>query len=249
MTLRILRRAVALAFELITSIVRYWLMRFRGPLTLERRARWVQQTCIRVLRSMEIRCQVEGPIPARGLVVSNHLSYLDIVVLSAAMPCFFVAKTEIGAWPYFGRAAQVGGTLFIDRNSLASAQRVADTISERLQLPIPVLFFPEATSTDGTMLRFHSRLFEPAVAAGAPITAASIRYVASDGIPERELCWFGDDSFGTHLLKTLKIPEFHAQLRFGEPRTYSHRRIAADETFEEIAAMRDNPRADLMQSA
>ena len=91
------------------------------------------------------------------LVVANHLSYLDIVILSAAMPCFFVAKAEIDKWPYFGKAARVGGTMFIDRSSLASAERVAAMIGERLKLPVPVLFFPEGTSTDGTMLRFHSQ--------------------------------------------------------------------------------------------
>jgi 1-acyl-sn-glycerol-3-phosphate acyltransferase len=239
MSLRFIRRAVALGYVLIASIASFWLMRLTGPRTLERRARWVQETCIRVLRSMDIRCDVEGPIPTRGVVVANHLSYLDIVILSAAMPCFFVAKFEIGQWPYFGRAARVGGTIFLDRSSLASAEKVAAIISERLKLPIPVLFFPEGTSTDGTMLRFRSRLFEPAIVAGAPITAASIRYVVNDGIPERELCWFGDDSFGPHLLKTLNTPEFRAELRFGEPRVYSDRRMAADETFAEIAAMRE----------
>lgn len=249
MSLRLIRRAVTLAFELITSIFGFWLMRLGGPLTLERRALWLHETCIRVLRTMEIRCDVEGEIPTHGLVVSNHLSYLDIVVLSAAMPCFFVAKTEIGGWPYFGRAAQVGGTLFIDRKSLSSAERVARTISERLKLPIPLLLFPEGTSTDGTMLRFHTRLFQPAVAAGAPVTAASIRYVASDGIPERELCWFGDGSFGPHLLKTLNMPSFHAELRFGEPRVYRHRRIAAVETHDEIAAIREQTHSEMLQPA
>lgn len=246
MTRLMIRRAVALAFVLIISIVRFWLMRLSGPRTLERRARWVQDTCIRVLRSMDIQSKAEGEIPTHGLVVSNHLSYLDIVVLSAAMPCFFIAKSEISEWPYFGKAARVGGTLFIDRSSLSSAGRVATMISERLSVPIPVLFFPEGTSTDGTLLRFHSRLFEPAIAAGAPVTAVSIRYVARDGSPERELCWFGDDSFGPHLLKTLKSPGFHAELSFGKPRVYEHRRTAAKETFAEIAALREERELEML---
>ena len=105
MNLRLLRRAVALALVLSAAILRYWKLRIRGPLTLDRRALWLQDTCVRVLRSMEIRSEVEGEIPKRGLVVANHLSYLDIVILSAAMPCFFVAKSEVGEWFYFGRAA------------------------------------------------------------------------------------------------------------------------------------------------
>ena len=84
------------------SIVRFWLLRMRGPLTLERRALWVQQTCLGILNVMGIRPNIEGTPPTHGLVVSNHLSYIDILVLSAAMPCFFVAKIEIGGWPFFG---------------------------------------------------------------------------------------------------------------------------------------------------
>lgn len=249
MKLRMIRRAVALALVLIRSIFRFWLMRVRGPLTLQRRARWVQETCLGVLRSMDIQCHVAGNVPTHGVVVANHLSYLDIVFLSAAMPCFFVAKAEIDRWPYFGKAARVGGTMFIDRGNLASAERVAAVISERLKLPVPILFFPEGTSTGGTMLPFHSRLFEPAIVAGAPITAASICYVTSDGRPESELCWFGDDAFGPHLFKTLNAPGFRAELRFGSPRIYPHRKVAAEETFAEIAAMRSHERAEKLQPA
>ena len=239
MNARLIRRAAALAVVLVASMLRYWMMRLRANCSLEERTAWLQQTCKRVLRSIEVECEVEGRIPTGGLVVSNHLSYLDIVVLSAAMPCIFVAKAEIDAWPYFGKAARVGGTLFIDRSKLASAERVAALIGERLKLPIPVLFFPEGTSTNGSMLRFHSRLYEPAVRAGAPITAAAVRYVIEDGTPERELCWYGDEAFGPHMLKTLRTAGFRAQLRFGDPHVYPHRRVAADETFAEIFAMRE----------
>jgi 1-acyl-sn-glycerol-3-phosphate acyltransferase len=239
MSLRACRRAVALAFVLVWCIFRFWLMRLSGPRTLERRAVWLQKTCVEILRSLEIRHCVEGQTPREGLVVSNHLSYLDIVILSAAMPCFFVSKAEIDNWPFFGKAARTGGTLFIDRSSLASAEKVAAMIGERLKLSVPVLLFPEGTSTDGTsVLRFHSRLFEPAIAAGAPITAASVRYVVEDGTPERELCWYGDETFVTHLVKTLNSATISAVVRFGEPHRYEHRRLAADQTHDEVAAMR-----------
>jgi 1-acyl-sn-glycerol-3-phosphate acyltransferase len=242
-----MRRAAALMFVLIASIARFWVLRARGKLSLERRALWLQETCARVLRSIDIEYHVAGEVPTHGVVVANHLSYLDVVFLSAAMPCFFVAKAEIGRWPYFGKAARVGGTIFIDRGNLASAERVAAIIGERLELPIPVLFFPEGTSTDGTMLRFHSRLFEPAIAACAPITAASIRYVTSDGRPERDLCWYGNDAFAPHLLRTLNAAGFRAELRFGCPRIYSHRKAAAQQTFEEIGGMRAREDAEVLQ--
>jgi 1-acyl-sn-glycerol-3-phosphate acyltransferase len=182
---------------------------------------------------------VYGPVPSRGLVVANHLSYLDIAIVSAAMPCFFVSKTEVGRWPYFGRAARTGGTIFIDRSSRASTTEVAQQISERLRLQIPVLLFPEGTSSDGSqVLRFHSSLFEPAVAAAAPVTAAAVRYVLEDGSAERELCWFDDALFLPHLWKALGTAGLSAEVRFGEPRVYPDRRTAAEATHDEIAAMR-----------
>lgn len=211
----------------------------RGPLTLEQRAEWLQCASRLVLASLSIRSQVEGTPPTRGVVVANHLSYLDIAILSAEMKCFFVAKAEISKWPYFGEAARSGGTLFIDRASLASAEVVAAEILQRLSLPAPILFFPEGTSSDGSsVLRFHSRLFEPAIVAQAPVTAASIRYAPGDGRAEREICWFGDEEFLPHLWKTLGSAGFTAEVHFGEPQVYADRRVAAQTTRDEIVAMR-----------
>lgn len=232
-------RAVALGIALATIVLRYWLIRVRGPLSFERRALWLHGACSVVLRSLGIRCHVMGQPSRRGVVVSNHLSYLDILILSAAMPCFFVAKREIARWPYFGWAARAGGTLFLDRSSHASALRVAAGIAERLALPIPVLFFPEGTSTDGrSVLRFHSWLFEPSVRARATVTPAAVRYVLADGSAESDLCWFGDAPFLPHLWRTLGTAGFTAEVKFGEPRVFADRRTAARETHAEITAMR-----------
>ncbi|MFZ0743196.1 MAG: lysophospholipid acyltransferase family protein [Terracidiphilus sp.] len=231
---------MALAFALVLCILRYWLLRLRGPITMEHRALWVQASCRGILAGLGIQYRVVGHPPSRGLVVSNHLSYLDILIFSAAMPCFFVAKIEIDKWPFFGKAARTGGTIFLDRSSLASAMSVADQMSERLKLPIPVLLFPEGTSTDGSeVLPFHPRLIDPATASGVPITAAAIRYEIEGGIEERELCWFGDTEFVPHLLKALGTPGFCAEVTFGEPRVYPDRRTAADATHAEITNMRD----------
>jgi 1-acyl-sn-glycerol-3-phosphate acyltransferase len=172
-------------------------------------------------------------------VVSNHLSYLDIVIISSVMPCFFVSKSEIRRWPYFGEAARTGGTIFIDRKSRASTVEVGVQIGERLKLPIPVLLFPEGTSTDGAqVLRFHSSLFEPAVAAGASIAAAAVRYGLEGRRQERDLCWFDDTAFLPHLWKTLGAEGFSAVVTFGEPRQYPDRRTAADATHDEVVGMR-----------
>jgi len=236
---RAARRAVALGIALFRCILLYWWRRLRGPLTLERRALWLQAACQLILSSLEIEYRFDGTPPKRGLIVANHLSYLDILILSAMTPCFFVAKAEIASWPYFGEAARSGGTIFIDRGSLASAEKVAALIAERLLLPVPTLFFPEGTSSDGSSVsRFHTRLFEPAIRAGMPITAAAIRYKLIGGAAERELCWFGDDPFLPHLWKTLGVEGFIAHVYFGESKLYFDRRAAASSSRQEIVAMR-----------
>ncbi|MBV9726840.1 MAG: 1-acyl-sn-glycerol-3-phosphate acyltransferase [Gammaproteobacteria bacterium] len=150
-----------------------------------------------------------------------------------------MAKAEIARWPYFGKAACTGQTIFIDRQSRASTVEVARLISERLNLPVPILLFPEGTSTDGSsVLRFHSSLFEPAVASSAPVTPAAVRYLLHDGHSERDLCWFDDALFLPHVWKTLGVSGFSAEVTFAEPRVYSDRRTAALSSHDEVTAMR-----------
>ncbi len=209
-----------------------------------RRALWLQSCCRSVLASLGIRFHVQGAPPVVGLLVSNHLSYLDILIYGAALPCVFVSKAEVARWPFFGFTASQSGTIFIDRTSRASTQAVAQEIARRIAGPlsssIPILVFPEGTSTDGSEVhRFHSGLFEPAAASGAPVTAAAVRYVLEGGVPERELCWYGDEGFLPHLWKALAVPGFMAEVRFSQPRIYADRRVAARETHAEVAAMRE----------
>ena len=245
MIFRTIRRAVALVLALAFCIFRYWLIRMRGPLPMKRRAEWAQYTAKAIMAGVGIHYRVEGTPPTHGLVVSNHLSYLDVLILSAAMPCFFVAKIEIGGWPIFGWSAHVSGTIFLDRTSKESAMSVADQMVERLKQPIPVLLFPEGTSTDGSqVIPFHPRLIDPATSTGTQITTAAVRYVVKDGTPEKELCWYGDETFTTHLLKVLGVAGFSAVVRFGQPRVYDDRRTAADATHDEIAAMREEMMRD-----
>lgn len=250
MRLRAFRRAVALAFSLAGCILSWWLVRLSGRVTLVQRAQWLHRACARVLRAFGIKVEVQGAPPRSGLVVANHLSYLDIMIFGAVMPCFFVAKAEVAAWPYFGKAARTGASIFIDRRSRASTIEVADRIAERLNLPMPVLLFPEGTSTDGSkVLRFHSSLFEPAVRISSPITAAAVRYVFHDGSRERDLCWYDEALFLPHLWKTLGVSGFSAKVRFGEPQMYLDRRSAADATHDEVATMREGARPDMVPAA
>jgi 1-acyl-sn-glycerol-3-phosphate acyltransferase len=239
MSFRAFRRAVALGLALIYCFLRALLSRLTGPDTLESRAQWNHSSAIWVIHLLGIRLQITGKPPERGLLVSNHLSYLEVLVFGAALPCYLVSKAEISRWPFFGFLARAGGTIFVDRSSRASAEEVTEQIAERLKGPVPVLFFPEGTSTDGTqLLPFHSRFYTPAVDAGVPVTAAAVRYVPDDGSPESDLCWYGKASFLSHILKALGAASFTAEITFGEPRIYTNRRTAADQTHAEIEAMR-----------
>jgi len=239
MSLRATRRAVTLGLALIYCLIRSIFSRLTGPDTIERRAQWNHSSALMVARILGVRMKITGNPPTSGLLVANHISYLEVLAFGAALPCCLVSKAEIGRWPFFGWLARAGGTLFVDRSSRASAEAVTRQVAERLKGTVPVLFFPEGTSTDGSkLLRFHSRLFTPAVNAGIPVTAASVRYVPDDGSPERELCWYGDQAFLPRIWKTLGGPDFVAEIQFGEPRIYATRRIAADATHEEIEAMR-----------
>ncbi len=240
MSIRAARRALTLGLLLVYCLFRSLLSRLIRPDTLERRAQWNHSSAILVLAVLGIRLKVTGKPPARGLVVSNHLSYLEVLVYGAALRCCLVSKAEISRWPFFGPLARAGGTLFVDRASRASAIAVTEQIAERLRGTVPVLFFPEGTSTDGSrLLRFRSRLFTPAVDAGVPVTAAAVRYVTDDGTPERELCWFDDAAFLPHVWEVLRGPNFTAEVHFGEPQVYTDRRTAADATQAEVQAMRE----------
>jgi 1-acyl-sn-glycerol-3-phosphate acyltransferase len=248
MKIRAFRRAVALGFTLALCMVRYWLLRLRGPLSMDERGLYGHSCGQPLMSALGIRLRYSGELPAGGLVVSNHLSYIDVLIYGAIIPCFFVAKAEISGWPFFGMFARSGGTLFVDRSSRASAEQVSREIAERLEGTVPVLMFPEGTSTDGSrLLRFRSRLFTPAIEGGAPVTAAAIRYVIEDGTPERELCWFGDDAFLPHLWKALGTAGFTAEVTFGEPRVYTSRRAAADATQAEVEAMRSQEVQEVLE--
>lgn len=240
MIVRAIRRAITLAIVLHYRVLVFWWMRLQGRPTLESRALWTQYSCRQILASLGITRTVIGTPPAQGLVVANHLSYLDILILSASMPCTFVSKMEIGSWPFFGMTARLGGTIFLDRASRSSAEKVADIMARRFKHQVPVLLFPEGTSTDGSeVLRFHSRLIDPATATGTPITAAALSYQIQGGIPERELCWFGDTTFLPHLWRTLKTRGFSTRVEFCPTAVYHDRRVAADTTHKQITAIRE----------
>lgn len=213
----------------------------RRPVTQQQRAEWMHFCGLIVLKAIGIQYRVEGEIPAGAvLIAANHLSYLDIVIFSAAVPSLFVAKDEIASWPAFGTLSRLGGTIYVDRESRLSAWDAAETMALRLAENVPVLFFPEGTSTDGSeVLRFHSTLFEAAVESGLPVVPAAVFYEPVGGAAqERDLCWFGDDLFLSHLKQVLELDGFLAVVRFGDAEVFPDRRAAAWRSHDAVARLR-----------
>jgi 1-acyl-sn-glycerol-3-phosphate acyltransferase len=194
-----------------------------------------------------MRLECRGLRPTQGLICSNHLSYLDILVYAAATPCVFVAKREVRLWPAFGILARCGGTIFVNRQSRTGTGEVTRQIGAVLEAGVPVLLFPEGTSTDGSQVeRFHPTLLAPAAERGAEITAAAIGYRAR-GVEERDLCWFGDAPFLPHLLRTLSREDVLAKVEFFPDRNvYSDRKTAALELREQANAMRKRMKREIV---
>ena len=114
-----------------------------------KRALWLQRTARHVGRIFRLEIQSVGAIPARGLLICNHVSYVDILVLVSLTPAVFVAKHEVKSWPVMGILAQLGGTVFIDRQRRTHVGEVNNEIQSALDDGALVIVFPEGTSSDG----------------------------------------------------------------------------------------------------
>jgi lyso-ornithine lipid O-acyltransferase len=228
-----------LVVSLCQCVASSMVLRLRGKPSAGGRAEWLYRSCRMVLRRVGFELCIIGKPPANGMIASNHLSYLDILFYGASVPCVFISKIEVRSWPLLGLLAALGGTVFIDRKSAASTAEAARRIEALLRAGVPVLVFPEGTSSDGRgVLRFHPSLFEPAVLVGDQVTAAAIGYSAA-GATERDLCYYGEISFAPHLLETLQLPEILATLRFDSPGTiYGDRKQAAALTREAVVGLR-----------
>ena len=222
------------------------------PETRQQRADWLHQFCARALKGMGITVSVHGRFPARGSVISNHLSYLDIVVLASLHRCVFVSKAEIAKMPVLGWMTTNAGTVFVERGRGGSAMKASSAMQQAMDDGLPVVFFPEGTTTNGeAMKKFHSGLLGQALLANAPITPAFLRYSLVEthktgkndpGVSVSEdVCW-GDKPMLEHIWVFLGLRGVHAEVRFGSaPIAFSSaarfRKAAAVEAEAAVAAL------------
>ena len=169
-----------------------------------------------LVRICGARVVVEGePIPRdlRGtgigragsgrLVLSNHVSWIDVFAINAATPCRFVAKSEIGEWPLLGPLVTRSGTLYIERGRRHAVAAMNHLVRDHLKAGETVALFPEGTTTDGgTLLRFHSNLLAPAVEIGAPVWPLALRYT-EEGMRSEAAAFVGEMSILTSLVRIL----------------------------------------------
>lgn len=175
--------------------------------------RYVQYFCRQLTKVFNIEVQIHGVIPEQpALWVSNHVSWLDIAVLGSGTRVFFLAKAEIEKWPLLGKLAKGGGTLFIKRGS-GDSIKIREQITSFLKQDIPVLFFPEATTSDGTKIKkIHGRLLGAAIEAKRPVQICLICYVNQQGELDTIAPYIGDIGFMEHVKNVLEMPKVTAHL-------------------------------------
>ncbi len=163
----------------------------------------------------------DGPIPRAGpfVLVTNHLSYLDVIILAQLVGAVFVAKREVRSWPVWGVLSRAMGTIYIDRKRRRDTLRVSDAIDRALRRGDNVVIFPEGTSTDGSAVApFRSSLLEAATRTGWPVHYASLSYRTRPDDPPARLavCWWGDMEFAPHFWTLCGIAQIEASVRFGD---------------------------------
>jgi len=170
------------------------------------RERLVRRWSARLLGICRVRVErARGPAALdHALVVANHISWLDIFVINATLPCRFVAKAEIRAWPVLGWLVAQAGTVFIARGNRRELRHIFKGLVDALDQRQRVAFFPEGTTaSQGQLLPFHANLFEAAIDAAVPVQPCALSYLDVRGGWHAAVDYTGDTSFVDSILRVL----------------------------------------------
>ena len=250
------RSGVASATRYTSRLTRAWrLMRvaahfvqaagvagFGYPLMKPARRRLaLQRWSAKLVRHLAGRLTVHGEPPrhheAPFMLVANHVSWLDIFVINAAVPTRFVAKSEVRAWPLVGWLCVKADTLFIERECRRDLARLDELIVDTLRESASMGVFLEGTTTDGReVLPFHSSLLRPAQQVNVPVYPVAIQYRRSDGSLCTEAAYDGDKSALDTLRLMLTQREIHVHVHFLPPLAAAgvHRKVLARQARESI---------------
>ena len=210
---RLLRLLGHIALGLVTVLLRF------PRLSPQQQGMRVQAWAMALLGHLGIALQVRGPVPRQGpvLLVANHLSWLDIVVIHAAGHCRFVSKSDVQGWPLIGALATAAGTLYIERSTRRDALRVVHQMADALRAGEVLAVFPEGTTGDGrTLLPFHANLLQAAVSAPAPVQPVGLRFIdAATGDTTCAPSYIGDETLVGSIWRTLCADSIEAVVHFG----------------------------------
>lgn len=172
-----------------------------------------QRTARALLSAHGVEIACTGPLPtAPAIMVTNHVSYLDPLVIAALAPCIAVAKGEIRGWPLFGAGLRALGVVFVRRGDVHSGAVALRRLWRALDRGAMVLNFPEGTTSDGRDVGpFHRGVFGLAAMAGVQIVPGSVSY-DDDRVP-----WFGGETLAPHYRRLSRASGLRARIRFGEP--------------------------------
>jgi 1-acyl-sn-glycerol-3-phosphate acyltransferase len=199
-----------------------WIAAVRLPrLQPSQQTAQVQAWALAFLSHAGIALEIRGQPPVSGpvLLVSNHISWLDIPVMHAARHCRFVSKSDIQDWPLIGILAAAAGTLYIERSSRRDAMRMVHLMKDALQANEVLAVFPEGTTGDGRLLlAFHANLLQAAVSADAPAQPVGLRFVdKASGLTSHAPNYTGDDSLLGSIWRTVCAPSLVAVVHYGTP--------------------------------
>jgi 1-acyl-sn-glycerol-3-phosphate acyltransferase len=237
---RVVLRGAGTIVVLISGLVLLLMLRFVERPIFGLKRPWTPAITMVVCRLslliMGLRLSVFGtPIAGSGAMVANHSSWLDILVLNACNRIFFVAKSEVAGWPGIGFLARATGTVFIRRRG-RDARVHRNIVKARLRAGQRLLFFPEGTSTDGSLvLPFKSTLFaaffEPTLQPLFGIQPVTVVYRSPRDEQPGFYGWWGDMALGPHLLQVLAARRqgtvslsYHAPLKL---RDFKDRKVLA----------------------
>lgn len=199
---------------LLLSLVMALLQKLTARSMGSERQRWARWWMRGLLRVLPLRVKCHG-LPATGtrLLISNHVSWLDIILIGAHTPVHFLSKAEVRDWPVIGWLASAAGTLFIQRGQTGGTS-LQTQLTNALQQGHSLVIFAEGTTTAGDQLRtFHGRLLSCAIDSATPIQPVAIAY-RQQGQPDTIAPFINDDEFSAHLLKLLGSPRIDVELHF-----------------------------------
>ncbi|MEN9490636.1 MAG: hypothetical protein RJA63_1085 [Pseudomonadota bacterium] len=217
---REIRAAWRLARLALLLLKGFLILRLLFPHWSSAKRRLVKQAWSRQLAQvLGVRLPAEClDLPPGALIVSNHVSWLDIYVINAVTETHFVCKDEVRDWPLIGWLVEHAETVFIARGSRTAAARTARTIAARLAAGERVAVFPEGTTSSGTvLLPFRSALFQAAVEADVPVLPVALRYRDAQGKPSSAPAYAGDTTFWDCLRAITLSTGLRAELEFLPP--------------------------------